>query len=376
MRGNPCVCTAGTLPGGSIPACAGEPGIGLSTVEVSAVYPRVCGGTCTKSTVMTSSIGLSPRVRGNPFSPDAIAVFRRSIPACAGEPSQTAALNALDGVYPRVCGGTLRVRRLRLLIVGLSPRVRGNRHQQGTYVSAGGSIPACAGEPTMNNQCGRKFTVYPRVCGGTTDAVSDIITQAGLSPRVRGNPMREKIRSVNIRSIPACAGEPPTPCQVLFQATVYPRVCGGTRSTPFSRKICVGLSPRVRGNLGPRHRVGNRRGSIPACAGEPRAHRAARETNGVYPRVCGGTGSAPFAGLPIGGLSPRVRGNQTGQASDHRWAGSIPACAGEPSLRSRPPACYGVYPRVCGGTSTSCGRVGPVPGLSPRVRGNPIRITR
>ena len=54
----------------------------------------------------------------------------------------------------------------------------------------------------------------------------------------------------------------------------------------------------------------------------------------------------------MGGLSPRVRGNHF--PADHRDAqfGSIPACAGEPragnSLMSRPR----VYPRVCGGTET------------------------
>ena len=37
-----------------------------------------------------------------------------------------------------------------------------------------------------------------------------------------------------------------------------------------SNKHGAGLSPRVRGNLGATDGVSHRKGSIPACAGEPR----------------------------------------------------------------------------------------------------------
>ena len=51
-----------------------------------------------------------------------------------------------------------------------------------------------------------------------------------------------------------------------------------------------------------------------------------------------------------GGLSPRVRGNP-------------------PRLTSTPSA-TGVYPRVCGGTLGRAVDILPAAGLSPRVRGN------
>ena len=53
------------------------------------------------------------------------------------------------------------------------------------------------------------------------------------------------------------------------------------------------------------------------------------------------------------GLSPRVRGNHfvpNREAKSHR---SIPACAGEPTLAIGEVVGVRVYPRVCGGTSTS-----------------------
>ena len=136
----------------------------------------------------------------------------RSIPACAGEPSRPWRTQTVPMVYPRVCGGT----RSRCC-----------------------PIPACAGEPAPNHR------VYPRVCGGTPPSAT-----MGLSPRVRGNPLKMLLPRLSPRvrgnhgSIPACAGEPP-PISI-------PRCAAPNR----------GLSPRVRGN---RCEVG----SIPACAGEP-----------------------------------------------------------------------------------------------------------
>ena len=70
----------------------------------------------------------------------------------------------------------------------------------------------------------------------------------------------------------------------------------------------------------------------------------------VYPRVCGGTEIGEGAVEPVGGLSPRVRGNLAEGLPGLRLQGSIPACAGEPLGLDAEPAFVGVYPRVCGGT--------------------------
>ena len=71
-------------------------------------------------------------------------------------------------------------------------------------------------------------------------------------------------------------------------------------------------------------------GSIPACAGEPRAFDVPCSGAEVYPRVCGGTYHRPVARRPIWGLSPRVRGNLLSAARLPIISRSIPACAGEP----------------------------------------------
>ena len=114
-------------------------------------------------------------------------------------------------------------------------------------------------------------------------------------------------------------------------------------------------------------------GSIPACAGEPGAGAGAPGDSGVYPRVCGGTDACAYPPLGIGGLSPRVRGNHICSAdypAGRAGRGSIPACAGEPRRRITTSARPAVYPRVCGGTEYSLCGGSQLPGLSPRVRGN------
>ena len=179
-----------------------------------------------------------------------------------------------------------------------------------------GSIPACAGEPSLVAAAVAVGTVYPRVCGGTAGGGAGGGDTNGLSPRVRGNPMLSLITSTvpglspRVRgnqahyrhsnrlsgSIPACAGEPYMRGRVCFDSAVYPRVCGGTHTSAPFHFSCWGLSPRVRGNRkkGRRTQGGDR--SIPACAGEPTSPLIRATIHKVYPRVCGGTLSAIHRG--------------------------------------------------------------------------------
>ena len=136
---------------------------------------------------------------------------------------------------------------------GLSPRVRGNR--------SAGSINRFVASIAS--------TVYPRVCGGTCGLVCWMVLQTqGLSPRVRGNPIctignnaaywlrsipacagepGRPLRSAISGSIPACAGEPRSRC--ALEAGLSPRVRGNPIWLARSPDTYEGLSPRVRGNL-------------------------------------------------------------------------------------------------------------------------------
>ena len=228
------------------------------------------------------------------------------------------------------------------------------------------------------------------MCGGTSGGISPRIKLDGLSPRVRGNHCRPPLCTAQARSIPACAGEPETDVLKVRRHAVYPRVCGGTSRRPGPLLPDAGLSPRVRGNRKELFESIQGAGSIPACAGEPgmdtprfspdqvyprvcgepTISNSCSRCRRVYPRVCGGTRAFPLD-LPYqAGLSPRVRGNLLCDTNPHISNGSIPACAGEPSLMAMVDRGEMVYPRVCGGTLTASRRQTGSRGLSPRVRGN------
>ena len=309
----------------------------------------MCGGTSAIEVLEPEGQGLSPRVRGNPRRPGVPPQRPGSIPACAGEPPPVLARVPASRVYPRVCGGTTPVAGTVPRVDGLSPRVRGNPLRRRAVGWGRGSIPACAGEPPPRRRAGASARVYPRVCGGTLTTESLRAAGTGLSPRVRGNLRSALAASVANRSIPACAGEPSRAGGARRTPRVYPRVCGGTQRSPPRWPAFPGLSPRVRGNLGHPELQRDGEGSIPACAGEPSQSPRARS---------------------IRGLSPRVRGNR-GTCSEARLrTGSIPACAGEPVLKSSLSNPDRVYPRVCGGTAVTGGEICNAGGLSPRVRGN------
>ena len=166
------------------------------------------------------------------------------------------------------------------------------------------SIPACAGEPPSFGAAGlSRSTVYPRVCGGTV-----------LLP---------------VEPIPACAGEPETECPCL--AGSIPGVRGNLVCLTRSIPACAGepLAETLRG--------GTDNGSIPACAGEPFAYGARAASTAVYPRVCGGTKTSPSRlCLGLRQLSiPACAGEPSGTAAARQTEGSIPACAGEPTRRVR-----------------------------------------
>ena len=195
------------------------------------------------------------------------------------------------------------------------------------------------------------------MCGGTSAGSLSPTDRSGLSPRVRGNP-DDRVQGVaRRRSIPACAGEPPTYPSWLPRTSVYPRVCGGT--------LCEDL----------RKREDSR--SIPACAGEPARHVVQLRRDEVYPRVCGGTQQASNQSTPTFGLSPRVRGNRIMLTIDAEFSRSIPACAGEPIKPGSRPTRKKVYPRVCGGTRLDPGH-GEIPacageaGSIPACAGEPM----
>ena len=173
------------------------------------------------------------------------------------------------------------------------------------------SIPACAGETDTMQRYRSLSPVYPRVCGGNKCKRLDGWVRDGLSPRVRGKPQPSASAAMELRSIPACAGETRQSGRWSHPLRVYPRVCGGNVLTNCQANFVRGLSPRVRGKRLPLRLAHGTRGSIPACAGETMLNMLGERETQVYPRVCGGNRRRRNAGQRLVGLSPRVRGKRT-----------------------------------------------------------------
>ena len=212
-------------------------------------------------------------------------------------------------VDPRVCGGAWGRIRGPMRSSGRSPRVRGSPEGGGRTYYPLGSIPACAGEPQHSEKSDVFFWVDPRVCGGARVGGQIVSVPGGRSPRVRGS-LRDLSRDLGVqRSIPACAGEPPGGVVGADRGGVDPRVCGGAAADAGQGRAGQGRSPRVRGSQVADTRQPGKAGSIPACAGEPTAARRPGTLGGVDPRVCGGAGAADAQGWVEAGRSPRVRGS-------------------------------------------------------------------
>ena len=375
---------------GSIPALAGEPGLNHFIRAGRTVYPRACGGTATATAAHTWVTGLSPRLRGNRHCHRRPYLGHRSIPALAGEPLAWVQAPQPPRVYPRACGGTRTDTTGEEGRTGLSPRLRGNQLRFSISRVCLRSIPALAGEPNGElrvwflfrvypRACGgpephhptpRLASVYPRACGGTFRTAFICGHQSGLSPRLRGNRFNPSMVALRVGSIPALAGEPVTQRTRLDLREVYPRACGGTEFDPRGDVPLAGLSPRLRGNPTKYPPSQVRQRSIPALAGEPRAGVRIRYRDMVYPRACGGTAVRQHEGRRGPGLSPRLRGNPLRYPQARRFQRSIPALAGEPCGCPAQRPIGRVYPRACGGTTLTTVKILAHEGLSPRLRGN------
>ena len=206
--------------------------------------------------------------------------------------------------------------------------------------------------------------------GGTQQGFGLGIAPEGLSPRARGNQRGAAGSAGAHGTIPACAGEPDHDRAVAVDVVDYPRVRGGTGLAQADLGVGQGLSPRARGNLLSPARRRWPRGTIPACAGEPRACSGCWSGIRDYPRVRGGTAAMSTLATQAGGLSPRARGNLLGFFFCLAWVGTIPACAGEPRSCATRPTAWRDYPRVRGGTMLMTRLWCLIWGLSPRARGN------
>ena len=211
------------------------------------VYHRVCGGNFPVFLSIFLAAGLSPRVRGKRRVTNPFHTSRRSITACAGETVLHSGSRDKGKVYHRVCGGNAMIEGPSRTTPGLSPRVRGKLYFKSNVSIFTGSITACAGETFTLSVFFVFLSVYHRVCGGNVLSLLIVLVLMGLSPRVRGKQTTVNRSTKITRSITACAGETAEAKSDIVLKEVYHRVCGGNSLCSDLSSSDRGLSPRVRG---------------------------------------------------------------------------------------------------------------------------------
>ena len=280
------------------PRPRGEPVCSIVTTRSTSVYPRPRGGASSPTGNRHPCDGLSPPTRGSHCVAFRPVIRQGSIPAHAGEPTLDDALSAMRKVYPRPRGGAMPLRRAAWPDGGLSPPTRGSRLPVYRSGCGGGSIPAHAGSRLHpRGRCASRLACTP-------------------------NPARG--------SIPAHAGEPNWSAVIRPRSRVYPRPRGGALCRVVHYIFLCGLSPPTRGSPRRASDRPTRSRSIPAHAGEPFNPPPSQNNAWVYPRPRGGA-RVPWYTSPVTeGLSPPTRGSHGGFAHADSRLGSIPAHAGEP----------------------------------------------
>ena len=151
-----------------------------------AVHPRVCRERSHVCCSRTMSVGSSPRVQGTRYLGSREATPVRFIPACAGNAIVRQGTCTVDAVHPRVCRERLILELDSVHVGGSSPRVQGTLSINLGLPVQLRFIPACAGNAIARSRSPTSYSVHPRVCRerGVTDL--DIERMHGSSPRVQG----------------------------------------------------------------------------------------------------------------------------------------------------------------------------------------------
>ncbi len=217
------------------------------SAKLTAVYPRLRGGSTYSLKRRVCQCGLSPPTRGIRWGWAHEDGPIRSIPAYAGDPTSTRRLPRGWWVYPRLRGGSRLRSSSSLSSVGLSPPTRGIQIALPQPLPRIGSIPAYAGDPDDSGIITNAIEVYPRLRGGSALLIGWAISTTGLSPPTRGIQPAPPAPTCTGRSIPAYAGDPTTHVHHEHHNEVYPRLRGGSIVGWSSPSIVMGLSPPTRG---------------------------------------------------------------------------------------------------------------------------------
>ena len=169
------------------------------------------------------------------------------IPAYAGSTPRFDSPCAAPRDHPRVCGEHALITRIRQMLSGSSPRMRGALGSHRCEPALVGIIPAYAGSTLLTPSTSLMMRDHPRVCGEHDGYCTIPDRDQGSSPRMRGAPGFAGVLGFAGGIIPAYAGSTPF---IFTKQTIrrdHPRVCGEHDYRLRRKPQVPGSSPRMRG---------------------------------------------------------------------------------------------------------------------------------
>ena len=294
--------------------------------------------------------GSSPHVRGAPGIHRLARLYDGIIPACAGSTKPCVVSFSVSGDHPRMCGEHMVCFIPRFLSLGSSPHVRGAHCNYCNVLRFAGIIPACAGSTPARYPAWQRLRDHPRMCGEHTPMAAAHTCLEGSSPHVRGALQASRRSGARPGIIPACAGSTKAQRCGDAEGRDHPRMCGEHDLSRRTVALPRGSSPHVRGARPWRDCRAVRAGIIPACAGSTYANTDGCILSGDHPRMCGEHVCEHGRVHPIRGSSPHVRGAPNLKTDYLPVPGIIPACAGSTLLYFFTPSCQGIIPACAGST--------------------------
>ena len=148
-------------------------------------------------------------------------------------------------------------------------------------------IPAHAGQTTPPDWKHWYRTDHPRACGANHVPLFMIMGISGSSPRMRGKPPLTETSPVQLRIIPAHAGQTRSWRRRSQATSDHPRACGANSMTCATCFHGCGSSPRMRGKLANRMLCVPVCRIIPAHAGQTCEASSCSPVTADHPRACG-----------------------------------------------------------------------------------------
>ena len=298
------------------------------------------------------------------------------IPAGAGQTFSSSHQSASCGAHPRGCGADVDVVGFGESDLGSSPRVRGRRMGSRQRRNEGGLIPAGAGQTACLDNSTRSSRAHPRGCGADIRLCDGTYQDPGSSPRVRGRLGHHPFKVERRGLIPAGAGQTKQPTSCLSGCRAHPSGCGADGIGLNLLWGASGSSPRVRGRLAWADDAPHWLGLIPAGAGQTRPVQYRRPAHGAHPRGCGADAGANVLAVSRQGSSPRVRGRRPGGVDLVEQVGLIPAGAGQTPLCPAVAPRRGAHPRGCGADPLQPARLRRLKQLYSQLCGATVKVPR